>query len=56
MVMVVIVFLFGLGIIGFMMEEIDVLFGNSMLEWIYSIMVDVLYGCVLVYIVFVFVV
>jgi cytochrome b len=36
------------------MEEIDALFGNSTLEWIHSIMADVLYGCVLVHIIAVF--
>ena len=50
MVMAVIALLLGLGITGFMMEEIDALFGNSTLEWIHSIMADVLYGCVLVHI------
>jgi cytochrome b len=54
MVMAVIALLLGLGITGFMMEEIDALFGNSTLEWIHSIMADVLYGCVLVHIASVF--
>lgn len=56
MIFVVFILFLGLGIIGFMMEEIDVMFGNSMLEWIYSIMADVFYVCVLVYIVVVFLV
>ncbi|AXT38982.1 cytochrome B [Alteromonas sp. BL110] len=56
MFMVVIALLFGLGITGFMMEEIDALFGNSLLEWTHSIMADVLYGCVIVHIAAVFIV
>ncbi len=50
MVMAVVVLLIGLGVTGFMMEEIDAMFGNSTLEWTHSIMADVLYGCVLVHI------
>jgi len=38
------------------MEEIDAMFGNSTLEWIHSIMADVLYACVLVHIAAVFLV
>ena len=54
MIMAVITLLLGLGITGFMMEEIDAMFGNSTLEWIHSIMADVLYGCVLVHVAAVF--
>ena len=39
-----------------MMEEIDAMFGNSTLEWVHSIMADVLYVCVLVHIPAVFLV
>ena len=54
MVFAVIILLIGLGITGFMMEEIDALFGNSVLEWTHSLMADGLYGCVLVHIAAVF--
>ncbi|MBJ2128670.1 cytochrome b/b6 domain-containing protein [Alteromonas sp. IB21] len=50
MVFAVIALMLGLGITGFMMEEIDAMFGNSTLEWAHSIMADVLYACVLVHI------
>lgn len=56
MVMAVIALLLGLGVTGFMMEEIDAMFGNSTLEWTHSIMADVLYGCVIVHIAAVFIV
>jgi cytochrome b len=54
MIFAVIGLFFGLGITGFLMEEIDALFGNSTLEWIHSIFADVLYACVLVHIAAVF--
>ncbi|WP_081926644.1 MULTISPECIES: cytochrome b/b6 domain-containing protein [unclassified Alteromonas] len=54
MIFAVIGLFFGLGISGFLMEEIDALFGNSTLEWIHSIFADVLYACVLVHIAAVF--
>ena len=54
MIMAVITLLLGLGVTGFMMEEIDDMFGNSTLEWIHSIMADVLYACVLVHVAAVF--
>ena len=54
MVFAVIALLFGLAISGFLMEEIDALFGNSTLEWVHSIMADVLYACVLLHIAAVF--
>lgn len=54
MIFAVIALFFGLGITGFLMEEIDALFGNSTLEWIHSIFADVLYACVLVHIAAVF--
>lgn len=56
MVIAVIALMLGLGISGFMMEEIDAMFGNSTLEWIHGMMADVLYACVLVHIGAVFVV
>lgn len=56
MVFAVIALMLGLGITGFMMEEIDAMFGNSTLEWVHSIMADVLYVCVLVHIAAVFLV
>jgi cytochrome b len=40
----------GLGTTGFMMEEIDMFFGNSQLEDIHSIFSNVLYGIVIVHI------
>jgi cytochrome b len=54
MVFAVITLLIGLGITGFMMEEIDALFGNSKLEWIHGLMADVLYVSVLVHVAAVF--
>ena len=56
MIFAVFTLFLGLGITGFMMEEIDAMFGNSTLEWIHSIMADVLYACVLVHIAAVFLV
>ena len=56
MVIAVVALMLGLGISGFMMEEIDAMFGNSTLEWIHGMMADVLYACVLVHIGSVFVV
>jgi len=54
MIFTVIGLFFGLGITGFLMEEVDALFGNSTLEWVHSILADVLYACVLVHIAAVF--
>lgn len=54
MIFAVIGLFFGLGITGFLMEEVDALFGNSTLEWVHSIFADVLYACVLVHIAAVF--
>jgi len=54
MVCFVITLLLGLGITGFMMEEIDALFGNSALEWAHSIMADALYAGVIVHVIAVF--
>ena len=54
MIFAVIGLFFGLGITGFLMEEVDALFGNSTLEWVHSIFADVLYVCVLVHIAAVF--
>ncbi|WP_420934051.1 cytochrome b/b6 domain-containing protein [Alteromonas sp. A081] len=54
MIFAVIGLFVGLGITGFLMEEVDALFGNSTLEWIHSIFADVLYACVLVHIAAVF--
>ncbi|WP_334030959.1 cytochrome b/b6 domain-containing protein [Alteromonas sp. P256] len=54
MIFAVIGLFFGLGITGFLMEEVDVLFGNSTLEWVHSIFADVLYACVLIHIAAVF--
>jgi cytochrome b len=54
MIFAVIGLFLGLGITGFLMEEIDALFGNSTLEWVHSIFADVLYACVLVHIAAVF--
>ena len=54
MIFAVIGLFVGLGITGFLMEEIDALFGNSTLEWMHSIFADVLYACVLVHIAAVF--
>ncbi|WP_412723260.1 cytochrome b/b6 domain-containing protein [Alteromonas sp. D210916BOD_24] len=56
MVMAVCGLLLGLGITGFMMEEVDIFFGNSTLENIHAIFANTLYGCVLVHIAAVFVV
>ncbi len=46
--------LLGLGVSGFMMEEVDTFFGNSTLESIHSLLANTLYGCVLVHIAAVF--
>lgn len=46
----------GLAVTGFMMEEIDMFFGNSLLESIHSILSNVLYGVVIVHILAVFVI
>jgi cytochrome b len=54
MIFAVIGLIVGLGATGFLMEEIDALFGNSTLEWVHSIFADVLYACVLVHIAAVF--
>ncbi|GAC28752.1 cytochrome b/b6 domain-containing protein [Brumicola pallidula] len=44
----------GLAVTGFMMEEIDMFFGNSLLESIHSIFSNVLYGIIIVHILAVF--
>ena len=44
----------GLAVTGFMMEEIDIFFGNSLLESIHSIFSNVLYGIIIVHILAVF--
>jgi cytochrome b len=54
MVFAVITLITGLGVTGFLMEEIDAFFGNSQLEWAHSLMADALYGCALVHIAAVF--
>lgn len=47
-------FFTGLAVTGFMLEEIDYFFGNSLLEQIHSTIADVLYAFVLLHIVAVF--
>jgi cytochrome b len=54
MVCLVVALLLGLGVTGFLMEEIDALFGNSTLEWIHSTMSDALYASVIVHVIAVF--
>ena len=46
----------GLAATGFMLEEIDYFFGNSLVEDIHSIFSDVLYGLVLLHVAAVFIV
>ncbi|MGV2839085.1 cytochrome b/b6 domain-containing protein [Vibrio cyclitrophicus] len=50
MVMAVIVLFVGLGVTGFMMEEIDALFGNSTLETVHAWLSNTLYGFALVHV------
>lgn len=56
MILAVLSLVIGLGVTGFMMEEIDAFFGNSRLEWVHSALADSLYICALIHIAAVFIV
>ncbi len=50
MIVAVIVLFLALAITGFMMQEIDALWGNQTLEWVHAILADILYVAVLIHI------
>lgn len=56
MIIAVLSLVVGLGVTGFMMEEIDAFFGSSRLEWVHSVLADSLYICALIHIAAVFIV
>ncbi|GEA12784.1 hypothetical protein KUL49_31590 [Alteromonas sp. KUL49] len=50
MIFLVWALMLGLGITGFIMEEIDAFFGDPTIEWVHSIMADTLYIAALVHV------
>jgi len=50
MLFLVLLLFAGLALTGFMLEEVDAFFGNSLLETIHALLADVLYGMVLVHV------